>query len=371
MNRYSRHIILSEIGQTGQDKITNAKVLVVGAGGLGCPVLQYLTAAGVGTLGIIDFDIVEESNLQRQILFGTSSLGKNKAEAAKNRLEDLNCEISITAYAKKLTYQNALELFNQYDIIVDGTDNFEVRYLINDACIITNKPLVFGAIYKFEGQVSVFNYKNGPSYRCLFPNSPQKNSVPNCSEIGVLGVLPGIIGSMQANEVLKIILEIGDVLSGKFLCYNALNSQTSILKINKADLEVAKVLKEQDGFNKKQLIENCEFEPHEISINGISTFENIQFIDVREIHELPKIKTSTSIPLSELKNSINKIDSEKQKVIFCQSGIRSKQAVSILNKLNISDCFSLKEGASEIIKRIKHLQGSQNLTEKTNRKNDR
>ena len=226
MNRYSRHIILSEIGQIGQDRISNTKVLVIGAGGLGCPILQYLTAAGVGTIGIIDFDVVELSNLQRQVLFGTSSLGKNKAIAAKARLEDLNDSISIIAYPEPLTYQNAIALFNQYNIIVDGSDNFETRYLVNDACIITNKPLVFGAIYKFEGQVSVFNYQNGPSYRCLFPTPPKKDSVPNCSEIGVLGVLPGIIGSMQANEVLKIILGLGNSLSGKLLCYNALTSQT-------------------------------------------------------------------------------------------------------------------------------------------------
>ncbi|CAH8283298.1 adenylyltransferase/sulfurtransferase [Mariniflexile fucanivorans] len=350
MSRYSRHIILSEIGQTGQDKLSNAKVLVVGAGGLGCPILQYLTAAGIGTLGVIDFDVVETSNLQRQVLFGTSSFGKNKAEAAKKRLEDLNNEISIIAYPEKLTYQNALNLFNQYDIIVDGSDNFETRYLVNDACIITNKPLVFGAIYKFEGQVSVFNYQNGPSYRCLFPNPPEKDAVPNCSQVGVLGVLPGIIGSMQANEVLKIILGIGTVLSGKLLCYNALNSQTVVLKITKSEFEIAQVLKEQSDFNNKKLIENCEFEPLEISINDISTLENIQFIDVRELHELPKINgiEITAIPLNELENSLYKIDSKKQKVIFCQSGIRSKQAVSILNQLNINNCFSLKEGVFEI-----------------------
>ena len=235
MNRYNRHIILSEIGQIGQDKLSNAKVLVVGAGGLGCPVLQYLAAAGIGTLGIIDFDVVEASNLQRQVLFGNSSLGQNKAEAAKIRLEDLNDTITINAYPFPLDHQNALDLFNQYDIIVDGSDNFETRYLVNDACILTNKPLVFGAIYKFEGQVSVFNYENGPSYRCLFPNPPKKDSVPNCSEIGVLGVLPGIIGSMQANEVLKIILGIGNVLSGKLLCFNALTNQTSILKVKKSN----------------------------------------------------------------------------------------------------------------------------------------
>lgn len=363
MSRYSRHIILSEIGQIGQDKLTNAKVLVVGAGGLGCPVLQYLAAAGIGTLGIIDFDVVETSNLQRQILFGTSCLGQNKAAAAKKRLEDLNNEISIIAYAEKLSYQNALELFNQYDLVVDGTDNFETRYLINDASIITGKPLVFGAIFKFEGQVSVFNYQNGPSYRCLFPNPPEKNTVPNCSEIGVLGVLPGIIGSMQANEVLKIILEIGHVLSGKLICYNALTAQTTVLKINKTEAIINSVLKDKDIFTKKQLDFNCEFASDEVSIKDILSKENIQFIDVREVHERPKIDAIeiTSIPLSELENSLDKIHTEKQKVIFCQSGIRSKKAVSMLKELHINNCFSLKEGALEINNQIEHLQGFENL----------
>ena len=253
MNRYNRHIILSEIGQKGQDKLSKAKVLVVGAGGLGCPILQYLAAAGVGTIGIVDFDVVEVSNLQRQILFGSSSLGQNKAAAAKERLSDLNNSITINAYPEKLTFQNAIELFNQYDIIVDGTDNFETRYLINDACILTNKPLVFGAIYKFQGQVSVFNYNNGPTYRCAFPNKPKKDTVPNCSEVGVLGVLPGIIGTMQANEVLKIILGIGNVLSGKLLCYDALSAQSTILTVKRNDLEIQKVLLNKNEFLKQEL----------------------------------------------------------------------------------------------------------------------
>jgi adenylyltransferase/sulfurtransferase len=365
MSRYDRHIILSEIGQTGQDKISNAKILVIGAGGLGCPVLQYLTAAGVGSIGIVDFDIVEESNLQRQILFGSSSLGQNKAVAAKKRLEDLNDCISIFAYAEKLTYQNAIHLFNQYDIIVDGSDNFETRYLVNDACIITNKPLVFGAIYKFEGQISVFNYQNGPSYRCLFPNPPEKSAVPNCSEIGVLGVLPGIIGSMQANEVLKIILGIGNVLSGKLLCYNAYTNNSSILKINKSEEVINSVLKDKNNFHKKQLNDSCEIEVMEVSIKDILSNNNIQFIDVRESHEQPKVDNLqvTYIPLSELKNHVEKINLEKDKVLFCQSGIRSNKAVSILKNLNIENCYSLKEGASEIIKHLNELQNtSSNVT---------
>jgi sulfur-carrier protein adenylyltransferase/sulfurtransferase len=361
MNRYNRHIILSEIGQIGQDKLTNAKVLVVGAGGLGCPVLQYLAAAGIGTLGVIDFDVVDESNLQRQILFGISSLKQNKAIAAKKRLEDLNDTITINAYPYQLDYQNALDLFIQYDIIVDGSDNFETRYLVNDACIIANKPLVYGAIYKFEGQVAVFNYQNGPSYRCLFPNPPKKDSVPNCSEIGVLGVLPGIIGCMQANEVLKIILGIGNVLSGKLLCFNALTHQTSILKVKKSQETIDTVLRNKTNFNTNQMDFNCETEIKEISITDLSEFENVQFIDVRESHELPKIINLkvTSIPLSEIKNSIHKIDNKKQKVFFCQAGIRSKHAVSILNNLNIKNCFSLKEGAKQIIDTYEVLKTSQ------------
>lgn len=350
MNRYNRHIILSEIGQNGQDKISNAKVLVIGAGGLGCPILQYFTAVGVGTIGIVDFDVVDISNLQRQVLFGTSSLGKNKAKAAKARLEDLNDQITIVAYAEKLTHKNAIDLFNQYDIIVDGTDNFETRYLVNDACIITNKPLVFGAIYKFEGQVSVFNYKNGPSYRCLFPEAPIKGSVPNCSEIGVLGVLPGIIGAMQANEVLKIILELGTTLSGKLLCYNALTLQNSTLKIKRSEETIQSVLKGKENFHKKEIDINCEVEIIPVSIETILSEENIQFIDVREAHEQPKIDSLqiTYIPLTKLENSLNKIDSTKKKALFCQSGVRSKHAVAILQELNIHDCYSITEGASEI-----------------------
>ena len=355
MNRYNRHIILPEVGQIGQDKLSRAKVLVVGAGGLGCPVLQYLAAAGIGTLGIIDFDVVEESNLQRQILFGESSLGENKAIAAKKHLLDLNNCITINAYAEKLTYKNALDLCDQYDIIVDGTDNFETRYLINDACVITNKPLVFGAIYKFEGQVTVFNYQNGPSYRCLFPNPPKKDTIPNCSEIGVFGVLPGIIGSMQANEVLKIILSIGNTLSGKLFCFNALTLQNSILKIKRSEQQIEKVLKHKATFNTKQLREDCEFKPIEVSIQDVLKKENIQFIDIREPNETPKIEgyQITYIPLSQLKHSLDKIHLDQEKAIFCQSGIRSKQAVIQLNKLNINNCYSIKDDISEIINELK------------------
>ncbi len=312
-------------------------------------------AAGVGTIGIIDFDVVEVSNLQRQILFGSSSLGQNKATAAKNRLTDLNNSITINAYPEKLTFQNALELFNQYDIIVDGTDNFETRYLINDACILTNKPLVFGAIYKFQGQVSVFNYNNGPTYRCAFPNKPKKNTVPNCSEVGVLGVLPGIIGTIQANEVLKLILGIGKALSGKLLCYDALSNQTTTLSVKKKDAEILKVLSKSNEFVKQELNTHCEVDIIEVSIKDVFNKQKIQFIDVRELHEQPKVEdiSTLQIPLSELEQHLDKISSHKEKALFCQSGIRSKQAISILQKHNFNNCYSIKEGASEINRYIK------------------
>jgi molybdopterin/thiamine biosynthesis adenylyltransferase/rhodanese-related sulfurtransferase len=349
-NRYNRHIILKEIGQSGQDKLLNAKVLMVGAGGLGCPILQYLASAGVGTIGVIDDDVVELTNLQRQILFGKSSLGKNKAEAAKRRLLDLNDSISIHAYPEKLTYQNAIELFNQYDIIVDGTDNFETRYLINDTCIITNKPLVFGAIYKFQGQVSVFNYKNGPSYRCAFPNKPKGDAVPNCSEIGVLGVLPGIIGTIQANEVLKIILSIGDVLSGKLYCYDALSNKATLLSLKRSEDTIRSILLIKDDFEKNDLETSCQFNVNEISIVDVLGNKNVQIIDIREHHEQPKVSKThvLEIPLSELDRHIDKLDKTKQIAIFCNSGIRSKTAVSKLMRHNILNCFSIREGASQI-----------------------
>ncbi|NNK82699.1 MAG: dinucleotide-utilizing protein [Flavobacteriaceae bacterium] len=338
MDRYSRHIILSEIGQEGQNKITQAKVLVVGAGGLGCPVLQYLAAAGVGTLGIIDFDVVEESNLQRQILFGTSSLGKNKAIAAKQRLEDLNPTIKIKAYPETLTSENAIKLFGDYEIIVDGTDNFDTRYLINDAAVLTNKPVVYGAIYKFEGQVAVFNYQDSATYRCLFPNKPKANSIANCSEIGVLGVLPGIIGTMQANEVLKIIIEFKDVLAGKLFCFNAKTNQTATLNINKTKYKIEALVDSNPS--------NCKKRMKNISLEYALNLENVVFLDVREFHEQPKIniKNYLQIPLSQFSENMSKIDKNKNTVIMCQHGIRSLKVVEFLKQQNFNNCFNLEGG---------------------------
>ncbi len=347
-NRYHRQAILPEIGEEGQKKLSESKVLVIGAGGLGCPVLQYLTAAGIGTIGIIDFDVVETSNLHRQILYGENLLGKNKALAAKNRLTDLNPEITINAYPEKLTTKNALSLFAQYDIIVDGTDNFSTRYLINDACVIAKKPLVYGAIFKFEGQVSVFNHQNGPSYRCLFPSPPKAGSVPSCAEIGVLGVLPGIIGSMQANEVLKIILDLGDILSGKLLMYDTLMSKFSTFSVNRVSSEISKVLAIADTFESVDYDLFCGIKQvTEITAQEAFLIRNAQFIDVRETHELPKIESLDPIyiPLGELKEQIKTIDKEKETIVFCQSGIRSKKAIEILEENGFKNVSHVKGGA--------------------------
>lgn len=354
MSRYSRHITLSEIGPKGQDLISKAKVLVIGAGGLGCPALQYLAAAGIGTLGIIDFDVVEESNLQRQTLYGTSTLGINKAVAAKQRLTDLNSTICINAYPEHLTPKNALPLFEAYDVIVDGSDNFGTRYLVNDSAILTNKPLVYGAIYKFEGQVSVFNYQYGPSYRCLFPTPPKAGSVANCSEVGVLGVLPGIIGAMQANEVLKIILGFGQVLSGKLLCYDAKTSKTVFLNVPKIASEYKKIHARKEGFESFDYEAECEIRVDEISVERALQMENVQFIDIREHHEQPEIEIANcvQITLAGLNDGINHIDPEKETVVLCQSGMRSKTAVQILKQKNIFKCYSLKGGALALIEKL-------------------
>lgn len=357
MSRYNRHIILSEIGAEGQEKLSAASVVVVGAGGLGCPALQYLVAAGVGKLGIIDHDLVEESNLQRQILYGTSSLGKNKAEAAKKRLEDLNPTIHIRSFPTQLNAQNALEILSDYDIIVDGTDNFETRYLINDAAILLNKPVVFGAIYKFEGQVSVFNYKEGPSYRCMYAVPPKASSVANCSDVGVLGVLPGIIGSMQANEVIKMILEFDGVLSGKLLCYDARSATTNFITISRKQDEINKVLRQRDNFAEIHSTPEVSCHIAEISVDEVLNMKDVQFIDVREPGEQPfvQLPNCIQIPLGSLEQNISEIKTNKNIVAFCRSGIRSRNAVRLMMDHNIKSCFSLKGGAIALEAELKSV----------------
>ncbi|MFV0237854.1 MAG: molybdopterin-synthase adenylyltransferase MoeB [Flavobacteriales bacterium] len=361
--RYSRHIKLSEIGIEGQQKLLKAKVLVIGAGGLGCPVLYYLVAAGIGTIGIVDNDVVEKSNLQRQVLFGTSTIGINKAQAAKQRLNDLNPEVQVKAISERLSAKNALKIFKDYDIIVDGTDNFTTRYMVNDACILSNKPLVSGSIYKFEGQVAVLNYEGSASYRCLFPKLPKEDLIPSCNEIGVLGVLPGIIGSLQANEVLKIILGLGDVLKGQLLVYSALKNEMNIFKIARNEREIQQVKDRKISFETTDYEILCgiknEFVEEITAYDFLEKIDkdSVQIIDVREKEELafdpiPLGFQVQHIPLGNLYNSLELINRQKTKVVFCQRGIRSLKAIQILKEHNIQNSLNLRGGVSELFKEI-------------------
>ncbi len=349
--RYNRHLKLDNVGLMGQEKLKNAKVLVIGAGGLGCPILLYLTAAGIGKIGVIDDDVIEESNLQRQILFNTEDIGKQKAVVATEKLSKQNPFVQLTHYNERLTIKNALNLFNQYDIIVDGTDNFSTRYLINDACVLTNKPLVFGAIYKFEGQVSVFNYKGGPSYRCLFPEPPKEDSTPNCSEVGVLGVLPGIIGTMQASEVLKIVLNIGEVLSGKLQVLNLLDNTNYTLQVSKNNEQIENVKskgleKDYDlfcGLNKSKTFKSITV----LEAKALVKHNDYLFLDVREEWEQPQIKelNALQIPFDELDDLAHKIPKDKKVIVFCQTGGRSKQAILFLEKeFDFHNLYNLEGG---------------------------
>ena len=331
--QYSRHLILDEIGLKGQLRIKQAKVLVVGAGGLGCPVLQYLTGAGIGRIGVIDNDVVDQSNLQRQILYTHQDINKNKALTATNRLQEVNPHIRFDAHQTRLTKDNALDLFNAYDLIVDGTDNFSTRYLINDAAVIAKKPVVFGSIYKFEGQISVFNYNDGPTYRCLFPTPPRPNEIPNCSEAGVLGVLPGMIGVLQANEVLKIVCGIGEVLSGKLLAYNMLTMDQNILNFRKnTTLSITSLA------TNYELACDITTTSKGITLEELNTqAKRYNLLDVREAQdrELHHIG-GQHIPLGELEYRVSEVILDKDLVVYCKSGVRSKKAIEILKEKGVT-----------------------------------
>jgi len=342
--QYSRHLLLEDIGVEGQLKLKQAKILVIGAGGLGCPILQYLSAAGVGTIGIIDDDIVDQSNLQRQVLFTHQDLGKSKAESAVQRLQSLNPYITFKTYKTRLTKDNALDLFKDYEIIVDGTDNFPTRYLISDAAVLTNKPVVFGSIFKFDGQVSVFNYQNGPTYRCLFPLPPLPNEVPNCSEIGVLGVLPGIIGSLQAAETLKIVLNLGDILTGKLLTFSAMTMRQMILSFERnTSISITSL---EDDYQELCGIPNVS---NEISFQEYKE-QTVHFnlLDVRTQSERNDFHINgMHIPLDELSERLREIPQDKKLLVYCKSGVRSKLAIDFLQKNGFENTLvNLKGGYS-------------------------
>lgn len=339
-NRYNRQMILPEIGEGGQDKLAKAKVLVIGAGGLGAAILPYLAAAGVGEIGIVDDDVIEVSNLHRQVIYKTSSVRKSKAKEARHMISELNPLVKVKAISEKLSGKNVLTLFEKYDIVVDATDSISIKYLINDACLVTNKPMVYGSIFRFQGQVSVFNYENGPTYRCLYPD--ENSNALNCEDAGVIGVSVGIIGMFQANEVLKMILGIGEVLSGKILVYNVLNNEQQKYDFDKSDFQPISRETFEEKYNKWE-VEEVRFESVLDEINQ----DEVLFLDVRNIDESPKItlQNQFQIPLMHLEKEIEKLNKNQTIYIFCQSGIRSKIAVELLQKHQFKNVKSIAGGA--------------------------
>ncbi len=331
-NHYLRQLTLPELGSAGQQRLKDARVLVIGAGGLGCPVLTYLAAAGVGTLGVVDFDRVEISNLHRQVLFTIEDAGRNKAEAAVERLEILNPHIQIVAHPQGLTKENALSIVKDYQVVVDGSDNFPTRYLVNDACVLLDKPLVFGSIYKFEGQVSVFNYQGGPTYRCLYPTPPAEGEVPNCAEIGVIGVLPGIIGSLQAMETVKLIAGLGEVLSGNLLVYDAL--RTTFHKYQfAARPESRHITALQNDYGETCAIPTAGLEEIDYEELELVMQELVPplLVDVREPHEYLQFNLGgVNWPLNTIAQHIPELLARTSVVLCCQSGVRSRKAYEIL-----------------------------------------
>jgi len=341
-NRYNRQMILPEIGDEGQYKLLKSKVLVIGAGGLGAAILPYLAAAGVGEIGIVDNDVIEISNLHRQVIYKSSAVGKSKAEEAKLMTSELNPQIKVNAIQEKLSGKNAISLFEKYDIIVDATDNIFIKYLINDACLVTNKSMVYGSIFRFQGQVSVFNYQNGPTYRCLYPD--QNNNALNCQDAGVIGISVGIIGMLQANEVLKMILGTGVVLSGKILVYNILNNEQQKYDFDKSDVLLMTKETFEEKYNRiENEVEEIDFETVFDEINN----DEVLFLDVRNEDEVPEIslKNKTQIPLLHLENEIEKLDKNQTIYVFCQSGIRSKIAAELLQKHEFKNIKSIAGGA--------------------------
>jgi len=358
VEQYRRHLSLQDFGLESQIKLKNSSVLVIGAGGLGCPVLQYLVAAGVGKIGIVDNDVIESSNLQRQILFDHDDIGSPKAKVAAAKLTRLNPFIKIHPIIERLKKENAEFLFGGYDLIVDGTDNFSSRYLINDACILFEKPLIHGSIHLFEGMVSVFNFQGGPTYRCLFPEQPDSSSIPSCAEAGVLGVLPGIIGCMQAMEAIKVITGRGQPLSGKVLSYNSLSNSTRI--INLQALPQSREIKElpdscepscSDSSQKiclnKKIVEISEDELREM----MAKKKDLQILDVREDWERMQSRINPSLhqPLGTLVNSVpvSPLDClipEKEVVVYCKAGVRSRMACEALQSIGFNHLFNLSPG---------------------------
>ncbi len=356
--RYSRHLIIPDVGVTGQRRLKAARVLMVGAGGLGSPIGLYLAAAGVGTLGIVEFDTVDVTNLQRQVLHGTKDVGRKKVESAKERLRDVNPHVQVVAHETRLTSDNALEIIGGYDLVVDGTDNFQTRYLVNDACVLLGKPNVYGSIFRFEGQATVFCTTDGPCYRCLYPEPPPPGMVPSCAEGGVLGILPGLVGLIQATETVKLITGIGETLAGRLLLVDALRMQFRQVKLRRdprcpaCGTHELKALVDYEQFCGIRGAEEAE------PVNGVPTITPVELdarrrrgdaldlVDVREVNEweIGRIEGARLAPLSSFAEALSTMDSAKDVVVYCKVGARSARAVRQLQAAGFRRVWNLAGG---------------------------
>ncbi|HXQ32654.1 MAG TPA: molybdopterin-synthase adenylyltransferase MoeB [Anaerolineales bacterium] len=357
--RYSRHLLIPEVGLEGQRKLKNSSALIIGTGGLGSPVSLYLAAAGIGRIGLVDYDVVDSSNLQRQVIHGTSTVGKLKVESARDKLIDLNPDIQVDVYNEPFTSENALRIARDYDIILDGTDNFPTRYLTNDVAVFLGKPNVYASIYRFDGQASVFYAKEGPCYRCLFPEPPPPGLVPSCAEGGVLGVLPGTIGTIQATEALKVLLGIGEPLIGRLLLYNALDMTFDFVKLKKnpncrvcgpnADIKELIDYEEFCGVPSHDHEEGSAGAGLDITVQELSErmkTNHFKLLDVREPHELEisALPNAQNIPLGQLAARLSELDSADEMVIFCKSGGRSARGLELLVSAGFKKVKNLKGG---------------------------
>jgi molybdopterin/thiamine biosynthesis adenylyltransferase/rhodanese-related sulfurtransferase len=330
-SRYTRQTTLPEIGYAGQKNLAAARVLIVGAGGLGSPAAIYLAAAGVGTIGLVDFDNVDVTNLHRQILYGSASVGRSKLDAARERLEDLNDEIRVVTHEARLSSENALDIVGQYDLVLDGTDNFATRYLVNDACVILGKPNVYGSVYRFDGQVSVFSTKDGPCYRCIYPTPPPPGAVPSCAEGGVLGVLPGVVGTLQATEAIKLITGAGETLAGRLLIYDALRTTFRVMRLPQRHDQHEPITRLIDYEEFCNPVHQTDITPAQLS-EKLTAGDAPVMIDVREPYEWQAghISNATHIPLSQVPSRLDEIPRDRDVVMICRSGGRSGRAQEFL-----------------------------------------